>query len=65
MCSICKRVRVILHPIGRHQSAANISLCNMLVTEVEVEQNLRHSDLRITRKNYSAHGYLMNGNHPE
>jgi hypothetical protein len=62
MCSICKRVRVVLHPIGRRQSAANISLCNMLVTEVEVEQNLRHSDLRITRKSYSGHGNAMNGN---
>jgi hypothetical protein len=65
MCSVCKRVRVALHPIGRNHSAANLSLCNMLLTEAEAEQKLRHSDVMITRKNHSAHGYAINGKHPE
>ncbi len=65
MCSLCKRVRAALHPHGRSHSTANISLCNLLLTEVEAEQKLRHSDVRITRKNYSAHEYAMNGKHHE
>ena len=49
MCSVRKRVRVALHPIGRNQSAAKISLCNVLLTEVEAEQRPRHSKVTTTR----------------
>jgi hypothetical protein len=61
MCSVCKRVRGVLHPTDGNQAVANILLCNMLLTEIEVEQKLRHSDVMVSRKNYF--GYAMNGKH--
>ena len=48
MCSICKRVRVVLHPRGRTQSTANISLCNLLLAEIEAEQRLLRTDVETT-----------------
>jgi hypothetical protein len=61
MCSICKRGRLVLHPIGRNHPAANISLCNLLVSELKVEQKLQHTDVKTTRVNYADLGKSTHG----